>query len=247
MGSKRYGLKRALGRVEIFAMAFGTMVGWGWLILPAQWIEAAGVAGAIAAFLVGGIMCVFVGLTYAELTSAFPLAGGELAFSYRGLGYFGAWVTGWTITFAYISVAAWEGIAFSTAFDYLVPTAKIGYLWNIAGFNVYLSWSLIGIVGAIVLTILNIIGMKPSAVFQIILVMVMVITGIIYFFGSVAFGKPQYMTPIITDLKGVGAVLIMAPSMYIGFDMVSKSAEEMNMSLRDIAKVLIFSIACAFS
>jgi len=247
MRNKRYGLKRTLGRVEVFAMAFGTMVGWGWVILPADWIKAAGVAGAIAAFFIGGIMCILVGLTYAELTSAFPLAGAELAFSYRGLGYLGSWVTGWTIIFAYISVAAWEGIAFSTAFDYLLPLSNVGFLWNIAGFNVYLSWSIIGITGAVILTVLNIIGVKPVAVFQILLIMVMLISAIIYFLGSMAFGKVEYMTPIITDLKGVGAVLLMAPSMFIGFDMVSKSAEEMNMPLKDIAKVLIFSISCAFA
>lgn len=245
MRNERQRLNRALGRVEVFALSFGTMVGWGWIMLPAQWIKAAGVLGAMAAFLIGGIMCILVGLTYAELTSAFPLAGGELAFSYRGMGYLGSWVTGWTITFAYISVAAWEGIALSTALDYLVPLARHGFLWNIAGFDVYLSWSSIGIIGAVVLTILNIIGVKPVAVFQILLVMVMLIIGTIFILGGLAFGKVEYMTPVITDWKGVGAVLLMAPSMYIGFDMVSKSAEEMNMPLKDIAKVLILSIACA--
>ena len=245
MKNERQRLKRALGRVEVFALAFGTMVGWGWIMLPAQWIEAAGVFGAMAAFLIGGIMCVLVGLTYAELTSAFPLAGGELAFSYRGLGYLGSWITGWTITFAYISVAAWEGIALSTAFDYLIPLSKIDFLWNIAGFDVYLSWSAIGIIGAVILTVLNIIGVKPVAVFQILLVMIMLIIGIVFILGGAAFGKTEYMTPVLTDWKGVGAVLLMAPSMYLGFDIVSKSAEEMNMPLRDIAKVLTLSIACA--
>jgi len=245
MRTKRQKLKRTLGRVEVFALAFGTMVGWGWIVLPAQWIEAAGVLGAMAAFFIGGLMCIFVGLTYAELTSAFPLAGGELAFSYRGMGYFGSWVTGWTITFAYIGVAAWEGIALSTAVDYLIPLSKFGFIWNIAGFDVYFSWSLIGIIGAVTLTLLNIIGVKPVAVFQILLVMVMLITGIIFVLGSFAFGESDNVTPLITDWKGVGFVLLMAPSMYIGFDMVSKSAEEMNMPLRDIAKVLIFSIVGA--
>lgn len=242
---QRQSLKRSLGRVEIFAMAFGTMVGWGWIMLPVQWIEAAGVLGAMAAFFIGGVLCIFVGLTYAELTSAFPLAGGELAFSYRGLGYVGSWITGWTISFAYISVAAWEGIALSTAFDYLHPMSKLGLLWSVAGFDVYLSWSAVGMIGAVILTILNIMGVKPVAVFQILLVLVMIVIGIIYVLGGIAFGDIRDMTPAITNWKGVGVVLLMAPSMYLGFDMVSKSAEEMNMPLRDIAKVLIFSISCA--
>ncbi|HWQ77502.1 MAG TPA: APC family permease [Anaerovoracaceae bacterium] len=248
MKNERQRLKRALGRVEVFALAFGTMVGWGWVMLPAQWIGDAGVLGAVIAFFIGGIMCILVGLTYAELTSAFPLAGGELAFSYRGMGYLGSWITGWTITFAYIGVAAWEGIALSSAFHYMLPLTKVGYLWTVAGFDVYFSWSLIGIVGAVTLTLLNIIGVRPVAVFQMLLVLMMVITGVIFVLGGLAFGRTEYMTPVITNVKGIGMVLLMAPSMYIGFDMVSKSAEEMNIPLGAIAKVLIVSIvaACAW-
>jgi len=241
MRNERHRLKRTLGRVEVFALAFGTMVGWAWIRLPSQWIDYAGVLGAVAAFFIGGLMCILVGLTYAELTSAFPLAGGELAFSYRGMGYLGSWI-------AYIGVAAWEGIALSTALDYMLPISNFGYLWNIAGFDVYFSWALIGTIGAVILTLLNIIGVKPVAVFQILLVMIMLIAGIIFIFGSIAFGSPENMTPVITDVKGIGMVLLMTPSMYIGFDMVSKSAEEMNMPLKDIAKVLFVSIvaACAW-
>ncbi len=127
----------------------------------------------------------------------------------------------------------------------MIPLANFGYLWNVAGFDVYFSWSLIGMAGAVVLTLLNIIGVKFVAVFQILLVIVMLISGIIFILGSAAFGDLKNMTPVITDMKGVGMALLMAPSMYIGFDMVSKSAEEMNMPLRDIAKVLIVSIVGA--
>ncbi|MDR3295623.1 MAG: amino acid permease, partial [Clostridiales Family XIII bacterium] len=86
MNAERQGLRKVLGRVEIFALAFGTMIGWGWLALARQWIVLAGTAGAALAFLLTAAFCVLVGLIYSELTSAFPLAGGELAFSYRGLG-----------------------------------------------------------------------------------------------------------------------------------------------------------------
>jgi amino acid transporter len=242
---KRQELKKVLGRTEIFALSFGTMVGWGWLVFTSNWIGSAGVLGAIVSFLFTGLMCVFVGLTYAELTSAFPLAGGEVAFSYRAMGYFGSWFTGWTLAFAYIGVAAWEGIALSTAFHYLIPLPKLGYLWTIAGYDVYLSWSIVGIVGAVILTALNLIGVKPAAIIQIMLVMVMIIVGVIFVLGGVAFGDTENLKPVFTDFKGIGIVMLMAPSMFIGFDVVSKSAEEMNMPIKYIARVLILSIVLA--
>lgn len=36
-----------------------------------------------------------------------------MVFAYRGLSYFWSWVTAWAIAFAYVGVAAWEGIAIS--------------------------------------------------------------------------------------------------------------------------------------
>lgn len=245
MKNKRYRLNRVLGSVEIFALAFGTMVGWGWISLPGSWIANAGVLGAVIAIAIGGFMCIFVGLTYAELTSVFPLAGGELAFSYRGMGYFGSWITGWTISLAYIGIASYESIAFSSAFHYMFPLSKTGYLWSVAGFDVFFSWSAIGMIGAFTLTLLNIIGVKPVAVFQILLLMVMVMTGIIFVLGGLIFGKPEHMTPVITNVHGIGMVLLVAPSMYLGFDMISKSAEEMDMPVGSVARVLILSIVGA--
>lgn len=245
MKKKRQELKKVLGRTEIFALSFGTMVGWGWLVFTSNWIGAAGVLGAIFAFLVTGLMCLCVGLTYAELTSTFPLAGGEVAFSYRAMGYFGSWFTGWTLAFAYIGVAAFEGIALSTAFHYLVPLPKLGFLWTVAGYDVYFSWSVAGILGAALLTALNLLGVKPAAVIQLMLVLAMAMVGIIFVLGGVTFGDPGNLSPLFTDFKGIGIVILMAPSMFIGFDVVSKSAEEMNMPLRHIVRVLVLSIILA--
>lgn len=244
---ERQKLKRSLSRSDVLALSFGTMIGWGWIMLPGQWIQNAGFAGAIISFLIGGTMCIFVGLTYAELTTALPIAGGELAFAYRGLGYFWAWVAGWSISFAYVGVASWEGIAISTAVDYLFELPKMGYLWTLAGYDVYISWAVVGMAGAVTLTALNIFGVKPAAVFQIMGTLGLVMSGIVFVSGGAAFGDGEYIGPLFTSAAGMGAVLLMTPSMFIGFDVIPQSTEEMNVPLRDIAKVLIFSIVLACS
>ena len=102
------GLKRVLGRTDVLTLAFGTMVGWGWVMLSGLWIKEAGVLGSLLAFAIGAALCILVGLTYAELTAALPLAGGEMVYAYRALGQRFAWLVGWAISFAYIGVAAWR-------------------------------------------------------------------------------------------------------------------------------------------
>ena len=79
-------LIRVLKRREVLALAFGAMIGWSWVALAGTWLDSAGSLGAISAFLIGGAVIAFIGLTYAELASAMPLVGGEHTYSLRALG-----------------------------------------------------------------------------------------------------------------------------------------------------------------
>ena len=45
---------RVLSRKNVFAIAFGAMIGWGWVVMAGQWIRQAGTLGAITAFIAGG-------------------------------------------------------------------------------------------------------------------------------------------------------------------------------------------------
>ena len=53
------------------------------------------------------------------------------------------------------------------------------------------------------------------------------------------------MFPTFTGTSGLVAVLLMVPAMFVGFDVIPQAAEEMNIPLNKIAKVLIISICMA--
>lgn len=114
-------------------MAFGTMIGWGWIMLSGQWAADGGMLGAILAYAVGVVLCIVVGLVYAELTLAIPFTGGGVVFAYKSMGYWPSIIAGVSTALAYLGVAAWEGPAFSTAVNYVIPIPKIGHLWTIEG------------------------------------------------------------------------------------------------------------------
>jgi amino acid transporter len=243
--SERSVLSRAMTTKDVVALAFGTMIGWGWVMLAGSWAASAGVLGAMLAFGVGAVLCIFVGLTYAELTPALPLAGGELVFSYRAMGYVPSWICGWMITFAYVGVAAWEGPAFVTAIDYVLPLPRIGFLWNVAGFDVYFSWYAVALVAGLLLTIMNLRGVKASAIFQTFATIALAIGGIVFVVGGVIRGEAANLVPVFTTGKGFAAVVLMVPAMFVGFDVIPQAAEEMNIPLGQIAKILIVAILLA--
>lgn len=245
MSNQRASLEKSFSKLDVFALAFGAMIGWGWVMLAGGWVQNAGWLGAIVAFAVGAVMCVFVGLCYAELTPMLPVAGGGLVFSYRGMGYGWAWVAAWATAFAYLGVAAWEGIAIATAIDYIINIPQIGYIWTVAGYDVYASWAGVGMLCGIGILWMNFKGASTSAWFQNGATILLALVGVILVFGGAIKGQPDFMGPTFTSTKGLIAVLIMAPAMYVGFDVIPQAAEEMNVPLKQIPKVLFLAIAMA--
>ncbi|MFQ8902594.1 MAG: hypothetical protein ACLR7D_12755 [Lachnospira eligens] len=51
---------KVMGAWDILVIAFGAMIGWGWVINSGDWITTAGFAGSIIAMLIGGVMAFFV-------------------------------------------------------------------------------------------------------------------------------------------------------------------------------------------
>ena len=97
------------------------------------WIESAGAIGAITAFIIGGGIMLVIGLTYAELASALPFAGGEHVYSHRAMGAGCSFICTWSVILGYVSVVTFEAVALPTVLDALLPGLDKIFLWQIAG------------------------------------------------------------------------------------------------------------------
>ena len=242
MRNSRNTLSKVLGRTDIIAIGFGTMVGWSWIVMAASWVNEAGLLGTVTAFIVGGAIILAIGLTYGELTAALPLTGGEFVFAYRAMGKRVGWIVGWIMSLAYIGVAAWEGIALATAIDYILPIQSMGPIWEVAGYQVYWSWSLVGMAGALVITALNLFGARPAMLFQVMATAALMVTSLLILFGGISFGSVDNVGKLFTSFDGFAYVFLMVPAMLIGFDVIPQSAEEMNISPKNIGKMLLVCI-----
>ncbi len=238
--------ERVLSKKDIFAIAFGAMIGWGWVVMAGDWIKGAGTLGSIMAFIIGGIMVLFVGLTYAELTAAMPQCGGEHVFSLRALGKNGSFVCTWAIILGYVGVVAFEACAFPTVIQYICPGFLKGYMYTIAGFDIYASWVAVGVVASIIITIINYFGAKSAAKLQTILTISIAAIGVALVAASGFSGNIENTKPLFTD--GVGGILtvaVMTPFMFVGFDVIPQAAEEINVPFKKIGKIMILSIVMA--
>ncbi len=240
------GFIRTLGRWDVLAVAFGAMIGFGWIVLTGGFLEGAGVLGAALAFVIGGVVVALVGLTYAELVSAMPHVGGEHNYALRALGSRPAFVTSWALVLGYVSVVAFEAVALPQTVLYLFPDMLVGELWTIAGYEVYASWVAIGVVAAIAMTALNYVGVRPAAVFQTVAVLFLLAVGLALVVGSFVGGSTENMQPLFSGgAAGLITVLVATPFLFVGFDVIPQSAEEIDMSYRRIGQLLVVSVAMA--
>jgi basic amino acid/polyamine antiporter, APA family len=239
-------LLKILGNKDVLALAFGAMIGWGWVVTSGLWITEAGSLGAIVAFLIGGTLVVFVGLTYAELASAIPLAGGELSYTFKAMGRVASFITTWAIILGYVSVVAFEAVALPTVFEYMVPNYSQGYLYTIADWDVTITWAGVGIVGSILIAWINYRGIKLTSIISVILSTLIIVAGFMLITGSTFGGNFENMQPLVeTGMTGILTVIIMTPFMFVGFDVIPQAAEEINLPQRKIGQLLIISVILA--
>jgi amino acid transporter len=240
------GFVRVINRPQVLALAFGAMVGWSWVALTGVWIADAGPAGAMLAFLVGGAALAFVGLTYAELAAAMPLVGGEHVYSRRALGRTASFVCTWAILLGYVSVVAFEAVALPTVLEYLLPNFSQGYLWTVSGWDVNATWVAAGAVAAVAMIAINILGIRAAARIQLLVVGVVLASGVALIAAAAVNGTPGNLTPAFSGgVAGTLSVLVMVPFMFVGFDVIPQSAEEIDLPFREIGRLLVVSIITA--
>ncbi|ULE35596.1 APC family permease [Mycobacterium sp. IDR2000157661] len=239
-------LLKVLGNWDVLALGFGAMIGFGWVVLTGDWVGSAGTFGAVLAMLAGGVIMAVVGLTYAELTAAMPKAGGEHNFLLRGMGPRWSFIGSWGIVGGYVTIVAFEAVALPRTALYLFPGLNQVRLWEVAGSPVYLTWALVGSIAAVVITTINILGVKFASVAQTFVVVFLLIIGLMLVVGSLTGGSTENMAPLFTGgAAGFFAVLVVVPFLFVGFDVIPQSAEEVNIPARQIGRLVVVAVVLA--
>lgn len=237
---------------DVIVVAFGAMIGWGWVVLSGQWIITGGVVGTAIGFLIGGLMIYVVGLCYSELTTSIPQQGGIKVFSYLALGEKASFICTWAIILSYISVVCFEVVSFPTVLQYIFPEFSIGKMYTILGENIYMSWTLVSIIMAIFVTVMNLIGTKTAAVFQKVLTIAIAGVGILLIVGALFSGNVHnlenqlFLGASKSDaIKGIAKISILTPFFLFGFDVIPQIAEEIKVPLKRIGRLMMMSIILA--
>lgn len=246
-------LHKELRRFGFFALAFGSMIGVGWVTSIGSWLGQAGTAGALLAFLIGGAIMLCIGLCYAELTPMLPVAGGEVAYAYKAFGTFKSFVVGWALAFGYVSISGFEAISIGKVLSYLFPAIDVWPLYDFAGSTVYASHLLLGVICTGLITWVNWTGARAAARLQVWLTIAFVAVTAVFVVAGLGGGSTSNLQPLwVPDasggiIAGILAVLVTIPFWFVGFDTIPQGAEEASSSVapRTLAFLIVGSIVAA--
>lgn len=237
---------RVLKNRDVLVLAFGAMIGWSWVLVSGYWVTTAGSVGTAIAFGAGGMAVALIGLTYSELAAAMPQAGGEHVYTHRGLGPGWSMICTWALLMAYLNVCLFEAVALPTAVEYLVPQIRIGTLWRVFGADVDWGFVLVGAGSAVIITVVNVLGIRTAARLQAVALLLILVSGVMLLTGALSFGSMEHARPwIATPATGILSVLIMVPTLLVGFDVIPQSAEEIDLPPARIGTLLVVSVFLA--
>lgn len=242
-------LSRVLRWPQLIVFGVGAIVGTGIYTLIGV---GAGIAGPslTLAFCLAGALCGFALLSYAEMATMMPQAGGAYTYTYAGLGQIAAWIVGWSLILEYSVGCAAVAVGWSA---YMVSA--------LAGVGIHIPAQIAtGITSGGILNLPAVLivaaaaavlcrGAKASARLNAVLVGLKI--GALALFVVVALSAflPANLTPFMPygflPVKSAGgqhgtlaaaAIVFFA---FFGFDAVATMAEETRQPQRDVPRGLL--------
>jgi amino acid transporter len=246
-------LKKAIKAHHYFSLAFGSIIGVGWIMVLGDWLEIAGPLGAILGFAIGTLVIVIVGLCYAELASILPVTGGEVAYVYEIFGLKASYAIGWYLCLPYVAVTSFEAISIGWIVGIIFPATRGKALYTIAGEQIYTGSLLLGIAGMAILTFLIYTGLKSAAVFQEIFTYALLILSLIFICAGIFWGSTANLTPVFSKVGvfpvfgGIMIIFMAVPNWLAGFNIIPQTMEEKapGISERKVVRMIILSIFIA--
>jgi len=248
---KEVTLKKELGAFDLSMLGIGAIIGTGIFVLTG--VAAAEHAGPalIVSFILSGLACVFAALCYAEFASSVPVSGSAYTYSYATFGELIAWILGWDLILEYGLAASAVASGWSGYFQGLIAGLGIHFPKALTSAYNPANGTFIDVPAIIIVFIVTLLltqGVKKSARFNTIMVIIKLAVVLLFIAVGVWYVKPANWTPFMPF--GVSGVTTGAATVffaYIGFDAVSSAAEEVknpqkNMPIGIIASLLVCTV-----
>ncbi len=233
----------------------GTIIGSGIFLVPAEMMQAVGSAGLVyLAWIVGGLLSFFGALTYAELGSVRPYAGGEYVYVRDAYGPLPAFLYGWTwfliakpASIASVTAGLVRVLGTFSAFHFL-PETLFSFHITSSRVLVITYGHLVAIAANVFITGLNYIGIRKAGGFQLaftVLKVGMIVAIAVIALTAASGSWSNFGTSFAGatgGMSGFMAALVAALWAYDGWNDLNMVSEEIQRPEKNIPLALILGV-----
>jgi APA family basic amino acid/polyamine antiporter len=220
-------LKRTLSLLDATSIGIGAIIGAGIFVVLGVAVGYAGPA-VIISMVIAGTVALFTALSFAELGSAIPKQGGTYEFAYELISPFVAFVSGCLWLFGQTVAGAAVSLGLASYFVAMFP---------------FFPLKVVAVSAALVLTVLNLVGTKHSAMVNNILVLTKIVILCLFVgFGVFQVNSHNYAqfapNGFVGILQGAGFIFFA----YVGFGRIAALGEEVKNPKRTLPLAILLSL-----
>ena len=238
-------LNRNLGVFQLTMMGAGMMIGAGVFVATGIAIGKAGPGGILLAFALNGLIAIFTAMSFAELCSAMPEAGGAYAQVKKAFGGFTGFISGWMNWFALAVAGSLYSITFSKYTLHLLQTFDF---FNNLNLNIGVWEKILAVLVALVFIGINYKGVEDTGKSSTIIALGQTVTlAIIGVLGiAVALKDPTRLTNFSPfSQSGWMGVLLAMGFTYVGFEgfeVIGHAGEEAINPRKSIPRAILYAV-----
>jgi amino acid transporter len=155
-------LDRYLSPTDVWALAFGCMVGWGVFAMPGTtFLPIAGPAGTVLSLLIGMAVMLMIAGNFSYLMGRSSMTGGLYSYTKEAFGRDHAFLSCWFLCLSYLTIVFLNGTALFLIVRTLFSDAsQTGLHYTVAGNTIYLGETVVSVLALAVVGVLFILA-KP--------------------------------------------------------------------------------------
>ena len=226
--------------VSIWALAFGCIIGWGSVVLPGTvFIPNAGPLGTVLGIILAAFMSFVICRNYSCMVHQFPNSKGSYIYTTKILGEDHGFLVIWSLLLAYISLLWANAYNFTVLIRAIFGEAFMkGYLYNIAGYDVYLAGVCFAIAIKVTFVLISTFACRIANVMRIIFALALFFSVLILFVGVITKVDFNTFSPAFSNREPIFIqimnVAVFAPFLFMGFEAVTHTVGETTFPVKRI-------------
>lgn len=241
----------SISYLQAIAISVGAIIGWGAYVMPGDlFLPQSQLLGSSVAIIIGTFAIYMVARSYINLLTQTPEnESGGIYWIEKYINRKHAYIYGWGVALGYISIVALNISAVALLLRYLVPSSlQLGYLYTIAGWEVYASEVVICSAAIILFSYINLKGVRVGAKIQLYIALLMILSVTALFFASL-WAVPTTQTFLPTDMKSSSItnfvwlpILAVMPWAYVGFETTPQISKSISDSKTKTKSIILISL-----